>query len=106
MINSQRSDYFEFKLVSFRHAQFLPGGGQLLHESTRQVDEYSAPEMILGQGYDEIADVWSATVIIYLLLSMELPFQAANPNALIGQISANEVRLDTSPWVPVSDIGK
>ena len=39
---------------------------------------YMAPEIIKSQPYDERVDIWSAGVIVYYLLSGDLPFMSAN----------------------------
>jgi serine/threonine protein kinase len=40
--------------------------------------EYMAPEIIKKQQYDETIDVWSLGVLLYELITSELPFQANN----------------------------
>jgi serine/threonine protein kinase len=40
---------------------------------------YSAPEMLVEQGYNGFAaDLWSLGVVLYTLLAGQLPFQACN----------------------------
>ena len=45
-----------------------------------------APEIIERQGYDFKVDVWSATIIIYVLLSEELPFYGKTDREIMDQI--------------------
>ena len=41
--------------------------------------EYSCPEMITSNCYDEKADVWSAGCVLYHMLAKKPPFKGANP---------------------------
>ena len=42
--------------------------------------DYVAPEIIKHQNYDHKCDIWSAGVIVYILLGGYAPFQARNPD--------------------------
>jgi serine/threonine protein kinase len=44
-----------------------------------------APEMFLNQQYTEAVDVWGLGVVLYYLMSLELPFVAPTPY-LLGQV--------------------
>lgn len=64
------------KLIGFSDAQFL-SNDRLLSESTKeQLDMFSSPEQALKLDCDDRVDVWSATLIIYNLLSHDFPFNA------------------------------
>ena len=52
------------------------GGGATLTEKAG-TPGFMAPEMIYGQGYDGfLADMWSVGIIMYVLFTMEPPFDA------------------------------
>eukprot|EP00930_Biecheleria_cincta_P059230 TRINITY_DN4498_c0_g2_i1.p1 TRINITY_DN4498_c0_g2~~TRINITY_DN4498_c0_g2_i1.p1 ORF type:complete len:777 (+),score=96.60 TRINITY_DN4498_c0_g2_i1:58-2331(+) len=41
---------------------------------------YAAPELVAGQHYDELVDMFSTGVVLYYVMSCRLPFQAATLN--------------------------
>jgi serine/threonine protein kinase len=61
--------------------------------------DYMSPEQALGaDDVDERADVWSACVTLYELVTGRLPFKAANYNALMQAIIRDEPP-------PITDLG-
>lgn len=55
---------------------------------------YVAPEILFGRKYNSAVDVWSAGVILYLLLSGELPFYVEDEDdeqALFRKISLRDI---------------
>ena len=61
-----------------------------------------APELIQEQEYDERVDVWSATVIVFILLSEELPFFGADSEEIYDEIEMKELEFDQPWWDCVS----
>ncbi|KAF8662223.1 hypothetical protein HU200_056424 [Digitaria exilis] len=66
---------------------------------------YIAPEVLSG-GYNEAADVWSAGVILYILLSGFPPFWGKTKSKIFECIRSTELRFPSDPWDRVSDSAK
>ncbi|RLN11329.1 hypothetical protein C2845_PM09G01230 [Panicum miliaceum] len=66
---------------------------------------YIAPEVLSG-GYNEAADVWSAGVILYILLSGIPPFWGKTKSKIFECIRSTELRFPSDPWDSVSDSAK
>mmetsp|Transcript_16066 Transcript_16066/g.22882 ORF Transcript_16066/g.22882 Transcript_16066/m.22882 type:complete len:276 (+) Transcript_16066:1307-2134(+) len=64
---------------------------------------FVAPEIIISNlKYDQIADMWSVGVILFMLLSGELPFKGTNLQGLYKAIIQQELVFDPSFWNGVS----
>ncbi len=95
------------KLVDF-------GLGGLIEEQKRFTDllgspMYIAPEILKKEPYDEKVDIWSSGIIMYILLSGSVPFQAANQGHLFQLIkTANFTISDFTGgiWNQISREGK
>lgn len=66
---------------------------------------YMSPD-ILEDKYDELIDIWSAGVILYILLSGEPPFYDNNMEGLINKIKNIELSFDSPNWKNVSESAK
>ncbi|EPS73723.1 hypothetical protein M569_01033 [Genlisea aurea] len=66
---------------------------------------YIAPE-VLGGSYDEAADVWSAGVILYILLSGIPPFWGKTKSRIFDAVRAADLRFPANLWDSVSDSAK
>ena len=69
---------------------------------------YSAPEMLIENGYSYKVDIWSAGVVLFVLLCGRTPFDAESEDAMImyEQIQNKEVDVDSGVWSSVSDSAK
>ncbi len=67
---------------------------------------FVAPEIILGDGYDTRADMWSVGVIAYSLLSGSLPFNGRRHLDLYKNIMSGQYTFDKEKWDGVSDGAK
>jgi protein kinase-like protein len=67
---------------------------------------YMAPEVVKGQSYTKECDIWSAGVILYVMLCGEPPFYAHRQSELIAQIRAAELNFSAEPWPSISSTVK
>lgn len=66
---------------------------------------YIAPEVLSG-GYNEAADVWSAGVILYILLSGMPPFWGKTKSRIFEAVRAADLRFPSDPWDHISESAK
>lgn len=64
-----------------------------------------APE-VLNASYGPEADVWSAGVVLYILLSGLPPFWAPNDEGIFAAIRETKPNLHSGAWGSVSDDAK
>ncbi|KAL5751096.1 hypothetical protein ACOSP7_025699 [Xanthoceras sorbifolium] len=87
------------KLADFGLATYIKPG-QNLH-GTVGSPFYIAPEVLSG-GYNQAADVWSAGVILYILLSGMPPFWGKTKSKIFEAVRAADLRFPSDPWDHIS----
>lgn len=51
---------------------------------------FSAPEIFTQNVYDEKVDIWSAGIVLYMMLSGKQPYESENINELVHLITTSE----------------
>jgi len=94
----------EFKVADFGFATRFSGPNCL----TRRVGTpfFIAPEIIRSEKYDQRADMWSLGIIIYLLLSGNVPFTGRNVNELFHRVLQGNLQFPDETWCNVSEEAK
>ena len=64
-----------------------------------------APEVI-KENYNEKCDIWSCGVILYIILSGQMPFSGASKQAITNQILNGQYSLSGPDWAYVSPEAK
>ena len=95
---------FEIKLIAF-------GTGKILQKGEKCSDKigtptYIAPEILRGDPYDFKCDLWSAGVLLYVMLSGDKPFKGLTEEEIFISIKGNELNFDKKEWDNVSKSGK
>jgi cGMP-dependent protein kinase len=88
--NLMVDDHGYLKLTDFGNAKIIEGRTY----TVLGTPHYMAPEVILGKGYDCLADLWSLGVILYEFVSGLLPFgdDLKNPYDVYEAILAHQLR--------------
>ena len=95
---------FEIKLIDF-------GAAKIFTKYKKQFDDtvgtlvYCSPE-VLKNNYDSKCDIWACGVIMYILLSGEIPFAGDSEEEIIKSIMNKKVSFDSSFFNNVSEEAK
>ena len=90
------------KIINFVFSKYFK-----IHKLTSRVDSihYAAPE-VLEQSYNEKCDIWSAGVLLYLLLSGNIPFNGGDENEIFAKIKSFKYDFNNPLWENISDEAK
>lgn len=92
--------YNELKLVDFGSAEFF-GTGELM-SGIVGTPYYVAPEIVAGRDYNEKVDVWSAGVILYIMLAGIPPFYGESAKDIFEAVLRANLRFPRSVFASVS----
>ena len=66
---------------------------------------YISPEVLAGD-YDESCDIWSAGVILYIVLCGYPPFYGNTDYEILSRVNKREFDFDGEEWTDVSEEAK
>ncbi|KAL4585105.1 hypothetical protein LXL04_009720 [Taraxacum kok-saghyz] len=98
-----RDDDFSLKAIDFGLSVFFKPG-QVFKDVVGS-PYYVAPE-VLKKNYGPEADVWTAGVILYILLSGVPPFWAETQQGIFDAVLKAHIDFDSDPWPLISESGK
>lgn len=82
------------KLIDFGLSKKVHNGGKL--KSILGTPYYVAPEVLEKKGYDNKCDVWSAGIMLYLLLAADFPFKGSSQAMTFEKIRRENYSLTAS----------
>ncbi|KAD7478888.1 hypothetical protein E3N88_02024 [Mikania micrantha] len=102
-----KDDDFSLKAIDFGLSVFFKPGRTVGQIFTDVVGSpyYVAPEVLLKH-YGPEADVWTAGVILYILLSGVPPFWAETQQGIFDAVLKGNLDFDSDPWPLISDSAK
>ncbi|KAL5713746.1 non-specific serine/threonine protein kinase [Ranunculus cassubicifolius] len=98
-----KADDFSLKAIDFGLSVFFKPG-QIFTDVVGS-PYYVAPE-VLCKRYGPEADVWTAGVILYILLSGVPPFWAETQQGIFDMVLKGVIDFDSDPWPVISDSAK
>ncbi|OVA01088.1 Protein kinase domain [Macleaya cordata] len=98
-----KDDDFSLKAIDFGLSVFFKPG-QIFTDVVGS-PYYVAPE-VLCKHYGPEADVWTAGVILYILLSGVPPFWAETQQGIFDAVLKGEIDFESDPWPVISDSAK
>lgn len=91
-------------ISDFGLAKIMPEEGLLL--TACGSPQYVAPEVLLGEGYNGLVDMWSCGVIVYALLCGYTPFYSSDVQTLFQKIVNFDYEFNESYWSDKSNMAK
>lgn len=98
------NDQKELKLADFGSAEFFHDGQSI--SGVVGTPYYVAPEVVSGRDYDEKIDIWSAGVILYIMLAGFPPFYGESASEIFEAVLRANLRFPTRVFGSVSPAAK
>ncbi|KAJ4955080.1 hypothetical protein NE237_011863 [Protea cynaroides] len=92
------------KLADFGSAEFFHDGRSM--RGIVGTPYYVAPEVLSGRDYNEKVDIWSAGVIMYIMLSGIPPFHGETAAEIFEAVLRGNLRFPTRIFYSVSPVAK
>lgn len=104
LILASKDNDYDLRIADFGLASFVKPG-ELLKLRCGSPG-YVAPEILEDRGYDEKSDVFSAGVILYVLLTGRPVFRGYNLNEILLKNKNCEIEYPEKYWNKISDKAK
>ncbi|XP_044520954.1 ribosomal protein S6 kinase alpha-5 isoform X5 [Gracilinanus agilis] len=112
LLFTDENDNLEIKVIDFGFARLKPPDNQPLKTPCFTL-HYAAPELLNHNGYDESCDLWSLGVILYTMLSGQVPFQSHDKSLtctsaveIMKKIKKGDFSFEGEAWKNVSQEAK
>uniref|UniRef100_A0A4X1SS38 Ribosomal protein S6 kinase alpha-5 n=2 Tax=Sus scrofa TaxID=9823 RepID=A0A4X1SS38_PIG len=112
LLFTDENDNLEIKVIDFGFARLKPPDNQPLKTPCFTL-HYAAPELLNHNGYDESCDLWSLGVILYTMLSGQVPFQSNDKSLtctsaveIMKKIKRGDFSFEGEAWKNVSQEAK
>ncbi|KAL6278863.1 hypothetical protein ACE6H2_022464 [Prunus campanulata] len=92
------------KLADFGSAEWVSEGGSM--EGVVGTPYYVAPEVLMGRAYNEKVDVWSAGVMLYIMLGGIPPFYGESASEIFEAVLRGNLRFPPKVFRSVSPAAK
>lgn len=103
LLEDRDEEHPRIKVIDFGTAEFCKPGQKLT--ARFGTPHYVAPEVLL-RNYDKSADIWSAGVILYILLSGYPPFKGRSDTVTLENVKLGQYDLSRECWKDISDSAK
>ncbi|XP_009621492.1 phosphoenolpyruvate carboxylase kinase 1-like [Nicotiana tomentosiformis] len=90
------------KLADFGYAEWFVGNERKMMKGLVGTPYYVAPEVLLGREYNEKVDIWSAGVMLYIMLSGVAPFCGDTTKEIFEAVLRGNLRFPTRIFGSVS----
>ncbi|OIT30417.1 phosphoenolpyruvate carboxylase kinase 2, partial [Nicotiana attenuata] len=90
------------KLADFGYAEWFMGKERKMMKGLVGTPYYVAPEVLLGREYNEKVDIWSAGVMLYIMLSGVAPFCGDTTKEIFEAVLRGNLRFPTRIFGSVS----
>ncbi|VFQ96517.1 unnamed protein product [Cuscuta campestris] len=94
------------KLADFGSAEWFAGYEDRKMTGVVGTPYYVAPEVLMGRDYNEKVDVWSAAVILYIMLAVTPPFYGDTPSETFQAVLRANLRFPPRIFRSVSPEAK
>jgi len=91
------------KVIDFGSAQYFFNKGE--YQPTTGTPYYMAPEVLMNN-YNEFCDVWSAGVILYIMLCGKPPFNGKTQEDIMRAVKKASINFSAPEWKDVGDSAK